>query len=86
MEPLAAAVAAAGKIAYPLAELNGLQSAAPPDEFARLPRPGISDTCRLNYVTAMVEMAAHRAGVVPPLRTSDVPQRAARPLSTLRSV
>jgi len=32
----------------------------------------LSDPYRLNYVTAMVELAAHRAGIAPPLWTADV--------------
>jgi hypothetical protein len=32
----------------------------------------IEDAYRLNYVTAMVELAAHRAGVAPPLWTMEV--------------
>ena len=69
---LADAVAAAGRIAYPLAELNDLLTAAPADEIEKLPAPSIADPYRLNYVTAMVEVAAHRAGVVPPLWTAAV--------------
>jgi hypothetical protein len=38
-----AAVAAATRMAYPLAELNDLLTNAPPDEIARLPRPLIDD-------------------------------------------
>ena len=60
-------------IAYPLAELNDLLTAADGDDVRSLPRPEISDQYRLNYVTAMVELAAHRAGVVPPLWTSAIP-------------
>src|SRR5450432_646769 len=69
---LADEVAAAGRIAYPLAELNDLLTAAPADEIEKLPAPSIADPYRLNYVTAMVEVAAHRAGVVPPLWTAAV--------------
>jgi hypothetical protein len=69
---LADEVAAAGRIAYPLAELNDLLTAAPAEEIAQLPVPSIADPYRLNYVTAMVEVAAHRAGVVPPLWTAAV--------------
>ena len=67
-----AAIAHATQIAYPLAELNDLLTHAPGDEIASLPRPLIGDSYRLNYVTAMVELAANRAGVAPPLWTSDV--------------
>ncbi len=74
---LADEVAAAGRIAYPLAELNDLLTAAPADEIAQLPAPSIADPYRLNYVTAMVEVAAHRAGVVPPLWTAAVTPLAA---------
>jgi hypothetical protein len=63
----------AERIAYPLAELNDLLTAAGDDDVRSLPRPEISDQYRLNYVTAMVELAAHRAGVVPPLWTSTIP-------------
>jgi len=70
--PLTAAVAAGGRISYPLAELNDLLTAARAEEIEKLPRPLIGDPYRLNYVTAMVEMAAHRAGVTPPLWTSEV--------------
>jgi hypothetical protein len=61
------------RIAYPLAELNDLLSGASGDEIRGLPRPEIADLYRRNYVTAMVEVAAHRAGVVPPPWTLDVP-------------
>ena len=69
---LTASVAEAGKIAYPLAELNDLLSTAPPAEIPELPQPSIGDPYRLNYVTAMVELAAHRGRVMPPLWTSAV--------------
>jgi len=69
---LAVEVAAAHRIAYPLAELNDLLTAAPADEIEKLPPPSIADPYRLNYVTAMVEVAAHRAGVAPPLWTASV--------------
>lgn len=70
---LSSAVATADRIAYPLAELNDLLTTAPGDEIVKLPAPLIADPYRLNYVTAMVELAAHRAGVAPPLWTADVP-------------
>jgi len=60
------AVARAERISYPLPELNDLLTAATGEEVLRLPSPEIDGACRLNYVTAMVEVAAHRAGVVPP--------------------
>jgi hypothetical protein len=66
---LTGAVAAAGRMAYPLAELNDL---APAEEIAAIPPPAIDDPYRLNYVAAMVELAAHRAGVTPPLWTAGV--------------
>jgi len=62
----------ATRISYPLAELNDLLTAAPGEAIESLPAPSIGDAYRLNYVTAMVELAAHRAGVVPPLWTSTV--------------
>ena len=66
------AVAVASRIAYPLAELNDLLTNAPADEIERLPMPSIEDPYRLNYVTAMVELAANRAGAIPPLWTAGV--------------
>jgi hypothetical protein len=69
---LAGEVAPASRIAYPLAELNDLLTAAPGVEIENLTPPSIADPYRLNYVTAMVEVAAHRAGVVPPLWTAAV--------------
>jgi len=69
---LTGAVAAAGRMAFPLAELNDLLTAAPADEIAALPPPAIDDSYRLNYVTAMVELAAHRAGVAPPVWSASV--------------
>lgn len=74
---LAAAVAAETLTAYPLAELNDLLTRARGDEIQSLPRPAIDDPYRLNYVTAMVELAANRTGVSPPLWTSDVTPLAA---------
>jgi hypothetical protein len=74
---LANEVATASRIAYPLAELNDLLTAAPADEIEKLPPPSIADPYRLNYVTAMVEVAAHRANVVPPIWTASV-----KPLDT----
>jgi hypothetical protein len=70
-------VGSAGQISYPLAELNDLLTGAPAEEIEELPRPLLSDPYRLNYVSAMVELAAHRAGVAPPLWTAEV-----EPLST----
>lgn len=79
METVAAAfvrlgreVAAADRISYPLAELNDLLTAASGPEIETLPVPDIRDPYRLNYVTAMVELAAHRTGVVPPQWTDSV--------------
>src|SRR5690348_7637255 len=61
------------RISYPLAELNDLLTAATGAEVESLWRPEIEDPYRLNYVTAMVELAAHRTGVVPSLWTASVP-------------
>lgn len=69
---LSAEVAAEAAWSFSLAELNDLLTAARGDEIERLPRPAIEDPYRLNYVTAMVEMAAHRAGALPPVWTSAV--------------
>jgi hypothetical protein len=74
---LTAAVATAGRMSYPLAELNDLLTAAPGDEIEALPEPHIGDAYRLNYVAAMVELAAHRAGIAPPIWTAAVPPLAA---------
>jgi len=70
-------IGAAKRLAYPLAELNDLLTTASGDDIERLPAPRIEDPYRLNYVTAMVEVAAHRAGVIPPLWTASV-----KPLDT----
>jgi hypothetical protein len=69
---LAREVAAADRISYPLAELNDLLTAAAAPDVEGLPAPEIADPYRLNYVTAMVELAANRCGVVPPLWTASV--------------
>ena len=69
---LTGAAATANRVCYPLAELNDLLTGAAPDEIDMLPQPSISDAYRLNYVTAMVEVAAHRAGVTPPAWTANV--------------
>jgi len=61
-----------GKSAFVLAELNDLLTAAGGEEFHLLPAPGIPDSYLANYVAAMVELAAHRRGVHPPLWTSDI--------------
>jgi hypothetical protein len=74
---LAGEVANAEKLAYPLAELNDLLTAAAGAEIESLPKPSIGDPYRLNYVTAMVEMAAHRAHAIPPLWTASVEPLAA---------
>ena len=76
-ERLAAEVEAADRISYPLAELNDLLTGATGAEIEALPRPQILNPYRLNYVTAMVEVAAHRAGAVPPLWTAGVEPLAA---------
>jgi hypothetical protein len=68
----AVALASADRIAYPLAELNDLLTAAPPEDVHALPMPRICDAYRLNYVTAMVEVASHRAGVLPPEWTASI--------------
>jgi hypothetical protein len=65
-------VAEADRISYPLAELNDLLTAATASDVAGLQAPEISDPYRLNYVTAMVELAANRCGIVPPLWTASV--------------
>jgi hypothetical protein len=65
-------VAAADRVGYPLAEMNDLLTSADGAAIEALPPPEISDAYRLNYVTAMVELAAHRADVVPPLWTASV--------------
>jgi hypothetical protein len=65
-------IASADRVAYPLAELNDLLTAASAEQIEMLPAPQISDSYWLNYVAAMVELAAHRAGVVPPLWTARV--------------
>ena len=70
---LTAELASAVRISYLLAELNDLLTGTPGEKIAALPPPApIGDAYRLNYVTAMVELAAHRAGVTPPLWTSTV--------------
>ena len=69
---LAREVAATSRLSYPLAALNDLLTAAEAEEIATLPPPPIGDPYRLNYVTAMVEVAAHRAGIIPPAWTADV--------------
>src|SRR5438067_86322 len=70
-------VSAADRISYPLAELNDLLTVAEGPEIESLPPPTIHDPYRLNYVTAMVELAAHRAAVVPPAWTASI-----KPLDT----
>ena len=69
---LAREVASADRISYPPAELNDLLTAASGPEIEALSLPEITDPYRLNYVTAMIELAAHRAGVLPPIWTTDV--------------
>jgi len=70
---LAETIANSDKLAYPLAELNDLLGSASAEQIGSLPRPEITDPYRANYVAAMVELASHRAGVIPPAWTSDVP-------------
>lgn len=65
-------VAATDRIAYPLAELNDLLASSSAGELSQLPMPQIQDAYRLNYVTAMVEVAAHRGGVPPPEWTQSI--------------
>jgi hypothetical protein len=69
---LSRAVVDEPQISYPLAELNDLLTSAGAQEILQLPRPEIEDAYRLNYVTAMVEVAAHRADVLPPAWTAEV--------------
>jgi len=69
---LAREISSAAKVSFPLAELNDLLTGARAEEIEALPFPPIDDAYRLNYVTAMVEMAAHRAQIVPPAWTSTV--------------
>jgi hypothetical protein len=52
--------------------MNDLLTAAPPEHFDALPVSSITDPYLANYVAAMVEQAAHRAGVVPPPWTSGI--------------
>jgi hypothetical protein len=52
--------------------MNDLLTAAGAEDVACLPFPEIADPYRLNYVTAMVELAAHRAGILPPAWTAQV--------------
>ena len=61
-----------GKSVYVLAELNDLLTAATGEELRLLRAPDISDSYLANYVAAMVELAAHRRDVHPPLWTSDI--------------
>lgn len=72
-ERLTVEFAASDRISYPLAELNDLLTAATAEDIEKLPLPAIGDAYRLNYVTAMVELAAHRTGIVPPPWTATVP-------------
>jgi hypothetical protein len=70
-------VAETDRISYPLAELNDLLTAAAGADVEHLPVPEIADPYRLNYVTAMVELAANRCCVLPPLWTASVKPLAA---------
>jgi hypothetical protein len=69
---LAGEIAIATKLSFPLAELNDLLTTVCGEDISTLPIPPIDDPYRLNYVTAMVELAAHRAQVVPPLWTATI--------------
>ena len=60
---LARELDSATRIGYPLAELNDLLTAASGQDVLQLPVPHVRDAYRLNYITAMVELAAHRTGV-----------------------
>src|SRR5215471_6557727 len=64
--------AGADRLNYPLAESNDSLTAASSSTIANLPQPDITYPYRLNYVTAMVEMAAHRLDTFPPLWTARV--------------
>ena len=72
-ERLSREVDAADRVSYPLAELNDLLTVACGADVEGLPRPAIRYPYRLNCVTAMVELAAHRTGVLPPLWTASGP-------------
>jgi hypothetical protein len=69
---LVLALARAEKISYPLAELNDLLASASGPDIEALPAPQLEDPYRANYVAAMVELAAHRVGVLPPAWTATV--------------
>lgn len=60
------------KPGYILAELNDVLTAAAGDQFDFLEAPQIQDPYLANYVAAMVELAAHIRGVVPPAWTSGI--------------
>lgn len=55
-----------------LAELNDLLTAADGQEIESLTAPSVSDSYLANYVAAMVELAAHKEGVLPPRWTSEI--------------
>jgi hypothetical protein len=61
-----------GQQTYILAEINDLLTSASPSQIECLSEPSIADAYLANYVAAMVEQAAHRRGVRPPLWTSRV--------------
>jgi hypothetical protein len=61
------------KAAFVLAELNDLLTAAAGDQIELLAPPSIADPYLANYVTAMVELAAHLRGSRPPMWTLDIP-------------
>jgi len=69
---LARELDSATRIGYPLAELNDLLTAATGQDVLQLPVPQVRDPYRLNYLTAMVELAAHRMGVAQPSWALDV--------------
>ena len=57
---------------YILAEINDLLTSASGSQIECLCEPSISDPYLANYVTAMVEQAAHLRGARPPFWTSEV--------------
>ncbi len=58
--------------AFVLAGLNDLLTTAAGNQLEFLEAPAIEDAYLSNYVAALVELAAHRSGVCPPLWTSAV--------------
>jgi hypothetical protein len=59
---LTAAVATTSRLSFPPAEVNDVLTSASGQHIEGLPAPEIEDPYRLNYVTAMVELAANRVG------------------------